>query len=146
MHRIQTDCSPSLSASKENMSIKSANSTDPTGADHESRTKGQDEQPQTTKSAPNAVGQDDTPKSDVEQAAPQHLVDDKPFSYFTKHEKKIIVFCGGICAFFSPISGQIYFPSLDTIAKDLNVSHTMVNLTITVYLVSGIEAERFEHF
>lgn len=59
----------------------------------------------------------------------------KQYSVFTKNEKKLIVLCAGFCSFFSPISGQIYFPSLDAIATDLRVSYTLVNLTITTYMV-----------
>jgi multidrug resistance protein len=66
----------------------------------------------------------------------EHHVDEKPYSIFTHNEKRIIVICAGLCQFFSPISGQIYFPSLDAIAADLQVSSTLVNLTITAYLVS----------
>ena len=68
----------------------------------------------------------------------EHRMDDKPYSVFTHSEKRIIVLCAGLCAFFSPISGQIYFPSLDAIASDLNVSYSSVNLTITTYLVSSV--------
>ncbi|KAI9689750.1 MAG: hypothetical protein M1822_009632 [Bathelium mastoideum] len=66
-----------------------------------------------------------------------HRMDDKPYSIFTHNEKRIIVVCAGACAFFSPISSQIYFPSLDTIATDLHVSSSLVNLTITTYLESA---------
>ncbi|KAK2760950.1 hypothetical protein FQN54_002192 [Arachnomyces sp. PD_36] len=62
-------------------------------------------------------------------------VEPKQYSVFTHNEKRIIVLCAGICSFFSPISGQIYFPSLDAIATDLRVSYTLVNLTITTYMV-----------
>ncbi|KUJ07532.1 MFS multidrug transporter-like protein [Mollisia scopiformis] len=62
-------------------------------------------------------------------------MDDKPYSVFTHNEKKIIVICAGLCQFFSPISGQIYFPSLDAIAHDLHVSYSLVNLSITTYLI-----------
>jgi hypothetical protein len=80
----------------------------------------------------------ETSGADIENAQ-QHDVDDKPFSVYTHNEKKIIVSCAGLCAFFSPISGQIYFPSLPAIARDLNVSYTLVTLTITIYLVSPNE-------
>ncbi|KAL9094865.1 MAG: hypothetical protein Q9165_002814 [Trypethelium subeluteriae] len=83
--------------------------------------------------------QDGQPDEKIEDAAanvrPGHKMDDKPYSVFTHNEKRIIVVCAGLCAFFSPISGQIYFPSLDTIATDLHVSYTMVSLTITTYLI-----------
>lgn len=75
------------------------------------------------------------PNKDLEAGNILHRVDTKPFSVFTDREKKLIVLCAGFCAFFSPISGQIYFPSLDVIAKDLGVSNSQINLTITVYLV-----------
>ena len=81
----------------------------------------------------NDGGEDDDAGND------KHLykVDDKPYSVFTHNEKRIIVICAGLCQFFSPISGQIYFPSLTTIAEDLHVSYSLVNLTITAYLVSS---------
>lgn len=73
---------------------------------------------------------------------PKHKMDDKPYSVFTHNEKRIIVLCAGICSFFSPISGQIYFPSLDTIAADLHVSYSLVNLTITTYMISALVRSR----
>ena len=72
---------------------------------------------------------------------PEFMMDDKAYSVFTHNEKKMIILCAGLCAFFSPISGQIYFPSLDAIAADLHVSSSLVNLTITTYLVSTIRTE-----
>ncbi|KAH8805217.1 MFS multidrug transporter-like protein [Xylogone sp. PMI_703] len=60
---------------------------------------------------------------------------DKPYSVFSHNEKKIIILCASLSQFFSPISGQIYFPSLDAIAADLHVSNSLVNLTITTYLI-----------
>jgi hypothetical protein len=68
----------------------------------------------------------------------QHSMDDKPYSVFTHNEKRIIILCAGLSQFFSPISGQIYFPSLDAIAADLHVSNSQVNLTITTYLVRAL--------
>ena len=65
-------------------------------------------------------------------------IDERPYSIFTHNEKKVIVICAGLCAFFSPISSNIYFPSLDTISKDLKVSYSLVNLTITTYMASII--------
>lgn len=67
-----------------------------------------------------------------------HRVDTKPYSVFTHNEKRLIIFCAGVCSFLSPISAQIYFPALNQIAADLHVSYDLVNLTITTYLVSMI--------
>lgn len=68
--------------------------------------------------------------------APLHRIDSKPYSVFTHGEKRLIIFCAGVCSFLSPISAQIYFPALNQISADLGVSYDLVNLTITTYLVS----------
>lgn len=81
-------------------------------------------------------------EEDASHANPEYKVDDRPYSVFTHNEKRIIVLCAGLCSFFSPISGQIYFPSLDVIATDLKVSDSMVNLTITTYMVNALSRSR----
>jgi hypothetical protein len=63
-------------------------------------------------------------------------IDDAPFSVWTTTEKKLIIFTASLATFFSPVSGQIYFPALDAIATDLNVSYSLVNLSITTYMAS----------
>jgi hypothetical protein len=40
-----------------------------------------------------------------------------------------------IAALFSPFTAQIYFPALNTIAKDLHVTNSKINLTVTTYMV-----------
>jgi len=59
----------------------------------------------------------------------------KDYSSFTLWEKRFIVFAATMGAFFSPFTAQIYFPALNTIAKDLNVSSSQINLTMTTYMV-----------
>ena len=58
-----------------------------------------------------------------------------PYSIFTPTQKKIIVVVAAFGAVFSPMSTTIYLPALNTIAKDLNVSDSQINLTITTFLV-----------
>ena len=60
------------------------------------------------------------------------------FSVFSSRQKRAIVVAGSCAAFFSPVSSNIYFPALVTIAKDLRVSLSQINLTITTYQVSLI--------
>ncbi|KAK5055829.1 hypothetical protein LTR69_008204 [Exophiala sideris] len=60
---------------------------------------------------------------------------DKPFSSFTQRQKYLIVLCATLGGLFSPFTAQIYFPALNTIASDLNVSISQVNLTITTYMI-----------
>ena len=58
-----------------------------------------------------------------------------PYSIFTENQKRFIVFIASWAGFFSPVSSQIYFPALNTLAKDLNVSNSLINLTLTSYMV-----------
>ncbi|KAI0016836.1 major facilitator superfamily transporter [Xylariomycetidae sp. FL0641] len=70
-----------------------------------------------------------TPPAEVQQPA------EPIYSIFTQWEKRLIVLCAALSAFFSPLTGQIYFPALTKIAADLNVSVSQVNLTVTTYLI-----------
>ncbi|KAH8808032.1 MFS multidrug transporter-like protein [Xylogone sp. PMI_703] len=66
-----------------------------------------------------------------------------PYSSFGSLEKKFIVFSATMAAFFSPFTAQIYFPALNTIAKDLNVSPSKINLTMTTYMILQATAPAF---
>ena len=58
-----------------------------------------------------------------------------PHSIFTTNQKRFIVFMASWAGFFSPVSGQIYFPALNSLARDLNVSNSLINLTLTSYMI-----------
>ena len=72
----------------------------------------------------------DKPVKDLETA----LVE-APYCSFSKGEKAFIVACVSAAAFFSPVSSNIYFPALNVLAAELNVSNTLINLTLTSFLV-----------
>lgn len=57
------------------------------------------------------------------------------YSTFSDRAKRAIVLLIALAGFFSPLSANIYFPALDYIASDLNVSLELMNLTITAYLI-----------
>lgn len=57
------------------------------------------------------------------------------YSEFTKRQKQGIMFMTTWAAFMSPTSMSIYFPALNAISKDLNVSLTLLNLTVTSYMI-----------
>ena len=63
-----------------------------------------------------------------------------PYTTFTTREKRWIIAMASFASFFSPLSSSIYFPALSTIAHDLNVSDSKVNLTVTTYLVRHVPA------
>lgn len=80
------------------------------------------------------------PRSEVEKPAQLQRTDTSasagpPFSVFTKSQKRFIVFMASWAGFFSPVSSSIYLPALNALAKDLNVSSTLINLTLTSYMI-----------
>ncbi|KAH6972475.1 major facilitator superfamily transporter [Ilyonectria sp. MPI-CAGE-AT-0026] len=58
-----------------------------------------------------------------------------PYHIFSQKQKWFVIAIIGVAGLFSGLSSNIFFPSLDAIAKDLNVSLNMVSLTITSYLI-----------
>lgn len=67
--------------------------------------------------------------------ATQFIRSQEEYSVFTARQKKIILIAGSFAGFFSPLSSNVYFPALNTIAKDLRVSISHINLTVTTYQV-----------
>lgn len=58
-----------------------------------------------------------------------------PYHIFTRRQKWNLVYLVSLAGSFSPLSSNIYFPAVDTIATELGVSASLVALTITVYMV-----------
>ncbi|KAJ6172531.1 hypothetical protein N7470_001598 [Penicillium chermesinum] len=62
-------------------------------------------------------------------------VGDVDYSIFPSSQRRFIVFMASWAGFFSPVSSQNYFPALNTLAKDLHVSNSLINLTLTSYMI-----------
>lgn len=73
----------------------------------------------------------DTPR-DVELG---RTISGPPYTVFSKNKKRFIIFMAMMAGFFSPFSANIYFPALNVIAADLHVTNTLVNLTLTTYMI-----------
>ncbi|CAG8376621.1 unnamed protein product [Penicillium salamii] len=58
-----------------------------------------------------------------------------PYSSFSTAKKRYIVATAAGAGLFSSLSAQIYFPALNTLADDLNVSTSLINLTVTSYMI-----------
>ncbi|KAE8153298.1 major facilitator superfamily domain-containing protein [Aspergillus avenaceus] len=56
-------------------------------------------------------------------------------SIFTKHQKRYIIFIASWGALFSSMSIQIYYPSLNSLVHDLDVSNGLINLTVMSYMI-----------
>lgn len=58
-----------------------------------------------------------------------------PWSVFTLQQKRFIVLMVALASFFSPLSANIYFPALNTLATDFGTSESIMNLTLTTYMI-----------
>ena len=67
----------------------------------------------------------------VEQTTPT----DKAYSVFNHNQKRAIVLAVALGSFFSPLSANIYLPALNTLAADLHVTASLINLTVTTFMV-----------
>ncbi|KAG6186836.1 hypothetical protein E4U48_005685 [Claviceps purpurea] len=58
-----------------------------------------------------------------------------PYSVLTSWEKRGVVLGASCTALLSPLTAQIYLPALTQLSKDLHVTDTQINLTITTYMI-----------
>lgn len=93
-----------------------------------------DDYPEPKQSTAVARNDDAEPVNDLE-ALPTNQSAGPPYSVFTLKEKRAIIVLTSCAGFFSPISASIYFPALNAIAADLHVSNSLVNLTLTSYMI-----------
>ena len=85
-------------------------------------------------SSSDAVGSQAAKADGAANANPQ---DDAPYSIWTYGEKLAMVLLVSFMALISPMSGQIYLPALPLLARDLDVSASLINLTVTTYVVGA---------
>jgi len=93
----------------------------------------------TTETQPSGKTTTSNSDIDVEKTATTERTNptlEPPFSTFTHTQKKLIVLTISFIGLLSPLSASIYFPAIGTLAKDLHVPVTDINLTVTTYLVS----------
>ncbi|KAJ5583996.1 uncharacterized protein N7459_003796 [Penicillium hispanicum] len=60
---------------------------------------------------------------------------DAPYSVLPHGEKAFVIVAGSFAALISPLSSSIYLPALTSLAREMDVSVSLINLTITTYLV-----------
>ena len=89
-----------------------------------------------TKTLPNAVVTTSPGKEAVDlERSGTRASSTVEYSVFSPGIKRYIVIAASCAGFFSPLSSQIYFPAMNTLAKDLDVSISLINLTMTSYMV-----------
>jgi hypothetical protein len=69
----------------------------------------------------------------IEDASAQ--VPEPPYTIFSTKARIFIIFMVSVSAMISPFAATSYYPALNTLAKELNVSTSLINLTITTYMV-----------
>lgn len=58
-----------------------------------------------------------------------------PYTVFPRSVKVGVTGMVAIASMISPMTANIYFPALNSIAKDLDVSTSLINLTLTTYMI-----------
>ncbi|KPM44951.1 hypothetical protein AK830_g1660 [Neonectria ditissima] len=71
---------------------------------------------------------------DVEEAQPREAPG-PPYTTFSHWQKALIITLVSFLAIISPFSSSIYLPALTAIADDMNVSISLINLTVSSYLI-----------
>lgn len=69
------------------------------------------------------------PGSSVQNAPPP------PYCILSEKEKIFTIVIVSMVVFLGPASSDIYYPALGSVARDLNVSESKINFTITSYMV-----------
>lgn len=70
-----------------------------------------------------------------------------PYSTFSRKQRILVTVMTVLATFVSPMTANIYFPALPTIAADLGVSISLINLTLTTCIVlQGIAPMFFGDF
>ncbi|CCC68285.1 hypothetical protein NCAS_0B02010 [Naumovozyma castellii] len=57
-----------------------------------------------------------------------------PYTLFSTGQIYVIMFIITFIGFLGPLSGNIYIPALPTLQKDFNVSSTVINATVSVFM------------
>jgi hypothetical protein len=66
-----------------------------------------------------------------------------PYTVFTKAERRTITWLVGCSMFFSLFTANIYFPCLEELQQAVGVNSSLINLTITTYLIVSESKEPY---
>ncbi|KAK4623903.1 Citrate exporter 1 [Fulvia fulva] len=65
----------------------------------------------------------------------QRTVSGPPYTIFTPRAKLFIIIAVSISSLISPFGATTFYPALDTIANDYGVTPTLINLSLTTYMI-----------
>jgi MFS family permease len=71
----------------------------------------------------------------------------EPYSIFSRRMRIWITFMATVASVVSPMTAHIYFPALDALAEELKVSISLINFTLTSYMIfQGLSPTIFGDF
>ena len=68
-----------------------------------------------------------------------------PYTIFTHRAKIFIIASVSISSLISPFGATTFYPALNQIAADLHVTPTLINLSLTTYMVRRPSGNHSEH-
>ncbi|BCR95062.1 uncharacterized protein AKAW2_20002A [Aspergillus luchuensis] len=71
----------------------------------------------------------------MDEAHEEIQIAEQPYTIFNSRAKKWIIAAVTVIACFSPLASNIYYPALNTLATDLHTSLSLMNLTLTSYMI-----------
>jgi hypothetical protein len=66
-----------------------------------------------------------------------------PYTVFIKAEQRTIKWLVGCSMFFSPFTANVYLPCLEELQQTVGVNSSLINLTITTYLIVSESKEPY---
>lgn len=78
---------------------------------------------------------DGSPDARVDPESLHQVSSGPAYSAFTNSTKRWIIGMSALSSFVSPMTANAYFPALNAISSDLKVSISLINLTLTTYMV-----------
>ncbi|SPJ74712.1 related to dityrosine transporter [Fusarium torulosum] len=134
-----TNASNPHSHDHDNISIRSSESESPADTDHVPEKIGEA-----------AINGSATKTNETIMGDPENMtrVSSGPaYSTFSKNTKRWILAMVTAASFISPMTANIYFPALNPISKDLDISVSLINLTLTSYMIfQGLSPTIFGDF
>jgi hypothetical protein len=77
----------------------------------------------------------EVPQNDSDGNSLARIVSGPPYSIFSSKAKLFIVIMVAISALVSPFAATLFYPALNVLAKQLNVSESLITLSVTTYMV-----------
>ncbi|KAI5202279.1 MFS general substrate transporter [Aureobasidium subglaciale] len=135
--------SPSTRESRHNAETRGGEPSDPgsqyhVSQDQENLPKQFGEATESIRDVSSPASRDDTASSldDNDLRDIEASIAEPPYTVFTASQKRFIVLLAACAGFFSAVSANIYFPALNSLTEEFNVSATLINLTLTTYMIS----------